>query len=68
MIAELDEKDKSIAIVFGTIETMLTKKKFKDFFKMNVAAQKKIKPCISARLLDKLFCTGFTSAIRLSLP
>jgi hypothetical protein len=35
-IAELDEKDKSI--VFGMIETMLTKKKFKDFFNKNVAA------------------------------
>jgi len=31
LIAELDEKDKSI--MFGLIETMLTKKKFKDFFK-----------------------------------
>lgn len=36
LIAELDEKDKSI--VFGVIETMLTKKKFKDFFNKNVAA------------------------------
>ena len=36
LIAELDEKDKSI--VFGMIETMLTKKKFKDFFNKNVAA------------------------------
>jgi hypothetical protein len=35
LISELDEKDKSI--VFGMIETMLTKKKFKDFFKKNVA-------------------------------
>lgn len=35
LIAELDEKDKSI--VFGMIETMLTKKKFKDFFNKNVA-------------------------------
>ena len=35
-IAELDEKDKSI--VFGMIETMLTKKKFKDFFNNNIAA------------------------------
>ncbi|MDR0206081.1 MAG: helix-turn-helix transcriptional regulator [Bacteroidales bacterium] len=30
MIAELDEKDKSV--IFSMIETMLTKKKFKDFF------------------------------------
>jgi hypothetical protein len=30
LIAELDEKDQSI--IFGLIETMLTKKKFKDFF------------------------------------
>jgi transcriptional regulator with XRE-family HTH domain len=36
LIAELDEKDKSI--VFGMIETMLTKKKFKDFFNSNIAA------------------------------
>ena len=36
LMAELDEKDKSI--VFGMIETMLTKKKFKDFFNKNVAA------------------------------
>lgn len=36
LIAELDEKDKSI--IFGMIETMLTKKKFKDFFQKNVAA------------------------------
>ena len=36
LISELDEKDKSI--VFGMIETMLTKKKFKDFFNKNVAA------------------------------
>src|SRR5690606_24584155 len=35
LIAELDEKDKSI--IFGMIETMLTKKKFKDFFQKNVA-------------------------------
>lgn len=36
LISELDEKDKSI--IFGMIETMLTKKKFKDFFNKNVAA------------------------------
>lgn len=35
LISELDEKDKTI--VFGMIETMLTKKKFKDFFNNNVA-------------------------------
>lgn len=35
LIAELDEKDKSI--IFGMIETMLTKKKFKDFFQKNAA-------------------------------
>ena len=35
LIAELDEKDKNI--VFGMIEVMLTKKKFKDFFNKNVA-------------------------------
>jgi transcriptional regulator with XRE-family HTH domain len=35
LIAELDEKDKTI--VFGMIETMLTKKKFKDFFHKNIA-------------------------------
>jgi hypothetical protein len=36
LISELDEKDKNI--VFGMIETMLTKKKFKDFFNKNIAA------------------------------
>lgn len=36
LIAELDEKDKSV--IFGLIETLLTKKKFKDFFQKNVAA------------------------------
>ena len=36
LISELDEKDKSV--VFGMIETMLTKKKFKDFFNNNIAA------------------------------
>ncbi len=36
LIAELDEKDKNI--VYGIIETMLTKKKFKDFFQNNIAA------------------------------
>ena len=35
LVAELDEKDK--AIIFGMIETMLTKKKFKDFFNKNAA-------------------------------
>jgi len=36
LIAELDEKDKSV--VFSMIETMLTKKRFKDFFQKNIAA------------------------------
>lgn len=36
LISELDDKDKSV--VFGMIETMLTKKKFKDFFNNNIAA------------------------------
>jgi hypothetical protein len=36
LIAELDDKDKNI--IFSMIETMLTKKKFKDFFQKNVAA------------------------------
>jgi len=35
LIQELDEKDKNI--VFGMIETMLTKKKFKDFFQDNLS-------------------------------
>ena len=35
LIAELDEKDKSV--VFGMIETMFPKKKFKDFFNNNIA-------------------------------
>jgi transcriptional regulator with XRE-family HTH domain len=36
LIAELDEKDKSV--IFSLIDTMLTKKKFKDFFQKNIAA------------------------------
>lgn len=36
LIAELDEKDKSV--LFSLIDTMLTKKKFKDFFQKNIAA------------------------------
>jgi transcriptional regulator with XRE-family HTH domain len=36
LIQELDEKDKSI--ILSIIDTMLTKKKFKDFFQKNVAA------------------------------
>jgi len=35
LISELDEKDKSI--VFGMIETMLSKSNFKDFSNKNVA-------------------------------
>ena len=35
LVSELDEKDKSI--ILGKIETMLTKKKFKDFFNKNTA-------------------------------
>ena len=35
LISQLDEKDKNI--VFAIIEKMLTNKKFKDFFKKNVA-------------------------------
>jgi len=35
-IQELEEKDKNT--IFNIIETMLTKKKFKDFFTKNVAA------------------------------
>jgi transcriptional regulator with XRE-family HTH domain len=36
LINQLDEEDK--ATVFKIIDTMLTKKKFKDFFQKNVAA------------------------------
>ena len=36
MINQLDEEDKTT--VFKIIDTMLTKKKFKDFFNKNVAA------------------------------
>ncbi len=36
LIQELDEKDKGI--IFSMIDTMLTKKKFKDFFNKNIAA------------------------------
>ena len=36
MINKLDEEDKSV--VLKIIDTMLTKKKFKDFFQKNVAA------------------------------
>jgi len=36
LIQELDEKDRNT--VFNIIETMLTKRKFKEFFQKNVAA------------------------------
>jgi hypothetical protein len=36
LIAELYQKDKSV--IFGLIEMMLTKKKFKDFFQKNMNA------------------------------
>lgn len=36
LIQQLDEDDRTT--VFKIVETMLTKKKFKDFFKKNVAA------------------------------
>ena len=36
LITELDDKDKSI--IFGMIETMLTKKKIQDFFQKNLPA------------------------------
>jgi hypothetical protein len=36
MINQLDEEDRTV--VFKIIDTMLTKKKFKDFFNSNVAA------------------------------
>jgi len=36
LIQELDPEDKSM--IFKMIDTMLTKKKFKDFFNNNVAA------------------------------
>ncbi len=36
LIQELDEKDKDT--VFNIIDTMLTKRKFKDFFNENIAA------------------------------
>jgi transcriptional regulator with XRE-family HTH domain len=35
LVQELDEKDKNV--IFSMIETMLTKKKFKDFFQKNIA-------------------------------
>ena len=35
LIQELEEKDK--IIIFSMLDTMLTKKKFKDFFAKNVA-------------------------------
>jgi hypothetical protein len=35
LIKQLDEEDKNV--VFKIIDTMLTKKKFKDFFQKNVA-------------------------------
>ena len=35
LIQDLDEKDKNI--VLSIIETMLTKKKFKEFFQKNIA-------------------------------
>ena len=36
LLQELNEKDRSI--IFAIIDTMLTKKKFKDFFQKNVAS------------------------------
>jgi hypothetical protein len=36
MINQLDEEDRTV--VFKIIDTMLTKKKFKDFFNNNIAA------------------------------
>ena len=36
LIQQLDEKDKGI--IFSIIDTMLTKKKFKEFFQKNIAA------------------------------
>jgi len=36
LIQELDEEDKHV--IFRMIDTMLTKKKFKDFFNKNIAA------------------------------
>lgn len=36
LIQELDEKDKKT--IFNIIDTMLTKRKFKDFFNKNIAA------------------------------
>ena len=36
LIQELDEEDKNV--IFRMIDTMLTKKKFKDFFNKNIAA------------------------------
>jgi len=38
LINQLDEEDRTV--VFKIIDTMLTKKKFKDFFQNNVAALK----------------------------
>ncbi len=35
LVQQLEEKDKNI--IFSMIETMLTKKKFKDFFQKNIA-------------------------------
>jgi transcriptional regulator with XRE-family HTH domain len=37
LIQELDEKDKKT--IFNIIDTMLTKRKFKDFFNKNIAAR-----------------------------
>ena len=36
LIQQLDEEDKSM--IFRMVDTMLTKKKFKDFFQKNIAA------------------------------
>ena len=36
LIQQLDDDDKHV--IFKMIETMLTKKKFKDFFQKNIAA------------------------------
>jgi len=36
LIRELDEEDRNV--IFRMIDTMLTKKKFKDFYNKNIAA------------------------------
>ena len=55
LIQKLEENDKTI--IFSMLDTMLTKKKFKDFFAKNLAMLQKQKN----RRIACFFCDYFTS-------